>query len=351
MKKILLLGSLSWWAVATLAGEPATAARQDRLAQSPPRKVVVATACHWFSATMDADERAATIERLGAEAVAEASRLFPSTGLDLFVLPEHALQRRGVTAAERALRLDQEPVRRVVALAARHRTWLVLPMILNEEHAGGQVFSNAAVLVDRTGKVAGIYRKTHPLAAADGSFENGLSPGGSYPIFATDFGHVGIQICWDMAYDEGWAALAAGGAELVVLPSASPQNVRPAAYAQRYRYWVVNSTPRDNVSVFNPLGLAEAQRTTPGVLVHRFDLVSVVAHWSPRIEEGRAFRQRFGDRGGFTWSSREDAGLFWSNDARTPVGMMLRELGVESMDAQVERIGAELARTRARPRS
>jgi hypothetical protein len=31
--------------------------------------------------------------------------------------------------------------------------------------------------------------------------------------------------------------------------------------------------------------------------------------------------------------------------------MMLRELGVESMDAQVERIGAELARTRARPRS
>jgi predicted amidohydrolase len=340
MKTILLL--LSCAAVSLRANEFPPAARQALLAQSPPRKVVVATVCHWFDAKADADERAAAIDRLFAEAVAETGRRFPGAGLDLFVLPEHALQRRGSVAADRALRLDEEPVRRIVAAVARHKTWLILPMILREDAGGRQVFSNAAVLFDRTGTVVGIYRKTHPITTEDGTFENGITPGRDYPVFATDFGRVGMQICWDMSYDEGWAALAAGGAELVVLPSASPQNVRPASHAQRFGYWVVSSTPRDNAAVFNPLGLIDAQVTKPGVLVHRFDLVSVAVHWSPRIEEGRAFQRRFGNRGGYVWSAREDTGLFWSNEHSTPVGTMLQELGVEPMASQIERIGTAL---------
>ena len=150
-----------------------------------------------------------------------------------------------------------------------------------------------------------------------------------------------------MAYDDGWAALAASGAELVALPSMSPQNVRPASYAQRHRYLVVNATLRDNATIFNPLGLADAQRTKPGVLVHRFDLVTAAVHWSARIEEGRIFQRRFGARGGFVWNAREDTGLFWSNDPQTPVGTMLRELGLETMDAQAGRI--ETTRRAAMP--
>jgi len=340
MRKILL--PLFCLAVAVRANEFSPAARQALLAQSPPRKVVVATVCHWFNATADADERAAAIGRLLAEAVAETGRRFPGAGLDLFVLPEHALQRRGSAAAVRALRLDEEPVRRVAAAVARHKAWLILPMILREDADGRPVLSNAAVLFDRTGTVAGIYRKTHPITTEDGAFENGITPGRDYPVFTTDFGRVGVQICWDMSYDEGWAALAAGGAELVVLPSASPQNVRPASHAQRFGYWVVSSTPRDNAAVFNPLGLIDAQVTKPGVLVHRFDLVSVAVHWSTRIEEGRAFQRRFGHRGGYVWSAREDTGLFWSNDPSTPVGTLLQELGVEPMAAQIERVGNAL---------
>ena len=81
------------------------------------------------------------------------------------------------------------------------------------------------------------------------------------------------------------------------------------------------------------------------MLVHRFDLVSAVVHWSPEIEEGRAFQRRFGDRGGFVWSAREDTGLFWSNDPQRSIGAMLKELRVEPMDSQVERIGRALGLT------
>lgn len=338
----LLLG----FALVGSAAEPSAAEREAARLQSPPRKVVVATVCTWLGAQLGADERVAAIDRLLAESAAEAARRFPGAGLDLFVLPEGALRRPGAAAADKALRLDDPPVRGVAALAARQKTWLVLPLILREDVGGRMSFSNAAVLLDRAGRVAGIYRKTHPTADAAGVFEHGVTPGRDYPVFTTDFGRLGLQICWDMAYDDGWAALAAAGAELVALPSMSPQNIPLAGHARRHRYWIVSGTPRDNAAVFNPAGFVDAQVTKPGVLVHRFDLVSAAVHWSARIEEGRAFQRRFGERGGFVWNAREDTGLFWSNDPAMPVGTMLRELGLETMDAQVARIDGELARER-----
>lgn len=318
--------------------------RQTQRSDMPPRKVIVASACVALSQMSEPQDRADKIAALMDQAAAECSRRYPGSRLDLFVLPENALRRGAAAqpASAKALTLDDLSVRFLADQAARRNVWLLLPMTLAEKSAVTTVYRNAAVLFDRKGQVSGIYRKTHPTAAKNGIFENGITPGRDYPVFATDFGRLGVQICWDMSYEEGWKALAEGGAELVAVPSMSPQNVRLAGYAQRYRYWVVNSTPRDNVTVFNPIGLADAQRTESGVLVHRFDLASVVVHWSPGIEEGKAFARRFGRDGGFLWSRREDTGLFWSNIETKSVGAMLRELEVETMDAQVERIAERL---------
>jgi apolipoprotein N-acyltransferase len=295
----------------------------------PPRKVTVATVIARLAG--DAAARTAMIDRLVAEAQATGR-------LDLVVLPEAALQAGGRTAAEQALAIDDPAVQAVAAMARRAGAYVVLPMILRE----GAACANAAVLLDRGGAVAGIYRKVHPVAGADGVFEGGITPGRTYPVFTCDFGRLGIQICWDMSYEEGWRALAEAGAELVALPTMSPQTVRPAAYAQRFRYWVVNATPRDNATVWNPIGLPDAHIESPGVLVHRFDLSAAVVHWSTAIEEGRAFARAFTGRGGFSWSAREDTGLFWSDDPATPVAAMLRQLGVEEMDATIARIGKYL---------
>jgi hypothetical protein len=156
-------------------------------------------------------------------------------------------------------------------------------------------------------------------------------------VFECDFGKLGIQICWDMSYDDGWAELARRGAELIAVPSASPQTLRPAAYALRHRYYVATSTPRDNVSIFNSVGMTEAQRTAPGALVHTIDLSHAVLHWSERLEEGRALARRYGGRVGYVYSAREDTGVFWSNDPALPIGAMLRGTGLETMDEQVDR--------------
>jgi hypothetical protein len=140
-----------------------------------------------------------------------------------------------------------------------------------------------------------------------------------------------------MVYEEAWDAVARGGAEIVALPSASAQNARPMAAALRHHYYVVNSTPRNNVAVFDPIGLTVAQSTSPGVLVCEIDLAYAVLHWSPTLKEGRAFTTRFGSKVGHAYSEREGTGIFWSNDVEMSIGAMMRDVGLWEMPEAIER--------------
>ena len=79
----------------------------------------------------------------------------------------------------------------------------------------GDAVYNTAVLLDRTGAVAGRYRKTH---LPESEIEAGLTPGDDYPVFYTDFGVLGIQICYDNDFPEVARALALNGAEVICTP-------------------------------------------------------------------------------------------------------------------------------------
>jgi predicted amidohydrolase len=281
------------------------------------------------------DELAALVEEMAAR----AEEAWPGHGLDLAVLPEAVLTPNADQAADRSIRLDDPAVDRFRALARRHETYLVLALDLAEDGPAGPSYANAVAVLDRQGEVAGIYRKAHPVSVVGcPDDEGGVTPGADFPVFACDFGTLGVQICWDVVYDDGWAALADAGAELVAFPSASPATIRTAAHAARHRYFVVSSTPRDNAAVYEPTGLVAARVHDHGaVLVHRLDLSHAVLGWSPALREGEALRERFGDRVGFHYSRREDIGLFWSDDDTTTVETMIATVGAEEIDAQIER--------------
>ncbi|RIQ32479.1 carbon-nitrogen hydrolase family protein [Jiangella rhizosphaerae] len=299
-----------------------------------PRMVVVGTTVFGGGAPFPGVlERSREVSGL-VDRMAAAASGTTRGGLDLVVLPELVAGPPGPVAVARALPLDHPVLEVYGSMARRHRTYLVVTLDLAD---GGAVW-NAAVLLDRAGDVVGVYRKAHPVAATgSSSFEGGVTPGTSFPVFACDFGAVGIQICWDVMYDDGWQALAAGGAEMVAFPSASPATVRTAAHAARHRYYVVSSTPRDNAAVYEPSGLVAARLLGPGVLVHELDLSYAVLGWSASLRDGLAFREAFGDRAGYHYSPREDVGLFWSNDPATPIDAMTARLGVEDLRDQVAR--------------
>jgi len=314
---------------------PAPSERRDRL----PRKVLVGTVVSGYDVfTLPLEKRLQRMDEIVEAIAARARSEFPAKPLDLVVLPETFIARPGDGLAQRTVRLE-EVLQRIAACASGHRCYLVVPLLLREADPPER-FSNAALLVDRQGRVAGIYRKVHPVAAQGSDvLEDGITPGGAFPVFDCDFGRLGIQICFDMLYADGWQALARQGAEIVALPSASPETTSPAMYAMQHQYYIVSATPRDHAAVFSPLGLIEDQATQEGaVLVHQIDLSFALLHWEAVLEEGEALRRRFGDRVGFHYYHPEDKGIFWSNDPRMSIGQMIGGLGLSESNANVERI-------------
>ncbi len=79
----------------------------------------------------------------------------------------------------------------------------------------GPLIYNTAVLIDREGRIAGKYRKVH-LPLSEG--EAGYTPGSEYPVFPTDFGKVGMLICWDHWFPEAARILRLKGAEMILVP-------------------------------------------------------------------------------------------------------------------------------------
>jgi predicted amidohydrolase len=316
---------------------PASAAAAVHPWDRLPRKVLVGTEVSGYDVvlTFSLDQRLQRMDELVDSMAAQAKLNYPGKRLDLAVLTEYFMARPGNTLAERAVRLgDVES--RIAACAKRHGCYIVVPMILREEGAP-VTYSNAAVLVDREGRITGIYRKVHPCSdLKEVLLEDGMTPGRSFPVFDCDFGRVGIQVCYDIFFADGWDALSKQGAEIVALASETPETVRPSMYALQHRYYIVSATPRDHAAVYSPLGVVEAQTTQEGVLVHQIDLSFAIVGWEDGLDGGKGVTRKFGDKVGYNYYSDQDVGIFWSNDPATNIGKMIGSLGFPEIDQETE---------------
>ena len=127
--------------------------------------------------------------------------------------------------------------------ARKHHCYIVCPIYTKEN---GHYY-NSAVFIDRRGKVLGEYRKIHPTV---GEMNNGVTPGAlKPPVFRTDFGVVGAQICFDMEWHDGWQNLRKAGAEIVFWPSAFAGGMAVNTKAWQNKYVVVSSTRKDTSKI------------------------------------------------------------------------------------------------------
>jgi len=97
---------------------------------------------------------------------------------------------------------------------------IVLVTSLFEKRAAG-LYHNTAVVFEKDGTIAGIYRKMH-IPDDPAYYEKFyFTPGdlGFNPI-QTSLGKIGVLVCWDQWYPEAARLMALSGADLLVYPTA-----------------------------------------------------------------------------------------------------------------------------------
>jgi predicted amidohydrolase len=145
--------------------------------------------------------------------------LSESRDADVLVLPELFLSGYELTdAGAVAIELDGPEVGELRTAAGEADTALVVGAA--ERIANG--VANSALLIDRRGDLAGVYRKTHLFGAENDAY----TPGDELTTVKLDGRVVGPMICFDAEFPEVARTLTVRGAELLVTISANPVEFR-----------------------------------------------------------------------------------------------------------------------------
>jgi beta-ureidopropionase len=118
---------------------------------------------------------------------------------------------------------DGPTVNAMQALAKETGMVLVVPMFEKEQDG---FYYNTAAVIEADGTYLGKYRKTH-IPHVKGFWEKFyFRPGNTgYPTFDTAVGRIGVYICYDRHFPEGWRALGLNGAKIVFNPSATSRGL------------------------------------------------------------------------------------------------------------------------------
>jgi N-carbamoylputrescine amidase len=148
---------------------------------------------------------------------------------------------------------DGPTTKRFQALAKELGIVIVLP-IYELESAG--FYYNTAVVIDADGSYLGKYRKHH-IPQVRGFWEKYyFKPGNlGFPVFDTAVGRVGVYICYDRHFPEGWRALGLHGAEIVYNPSATSRGL--SAYLWQLEQPAAAVANEYYVAAINRVGVEE----------------------------------------------------------------------------------------------
>jgi len=180
------------------------------------------------------------------------SRVLPDKP-DLIVVPEACDRPRGISPDKLKdyYRIRKNQVRDYFAQVARDNNCYVVYSAKRAVADG--TWRNSSVLIDRKGKVVGVYNKNHPTI---GEIDGGIVAGRDAPVIECDFGRVAFAICFDLNIDEIRLKYVKAKPDLIVFSSMYHGGMMQAYWAYSCRSHFVGAiagraTPSQ---ILNPLG-------------------------------------------------------------------------------------------------
>jgi predicted amidohydrolase len=266
-------------------------------------------------------------------------------GADLIALPETC---RGQNEKSQES-LEGPTITAIARLAKKYRTYIVCPI---DRREGEQRF-NSAVLLDRAGQVVSMYNKLYPVWQEECLKKPAVLPGEGIVVCQTDFGRVGIAICFDVNWAPLWERMANQGVELVIWPSAYSAGKSLQARAITYNYYIVSSTWVPDCRVYDIDGeqlVHDQNNSGNGTNVTRItlDLDRCIFHQDINVPEKRdkLIKEHGEEVVQEKWLPMEGWFVLKAKQAGVSARQLAREYGLEELRHYINRSRSEIDKCR-----
>ena len=256
---------------------------------------------------------------------------------DLIVLTEVCDDPGGLNNQEQAeyYRVRKNQVQDFFASAAKENRCYIAFGTQREESGG--IWRNSCVVLDREGKMAGVYNKNYPVL---GEMNSGIVPGDKTSIIQCDFGRVGCAICFDLNFVELRDRYAALQPDILLFISQWHGGLEQTTWAYACRsFFVCSYSFRSFPSeVRNPFGEIVATSThNYNYAVATVNLDYKIVHQDFNLVKIVELKKKYGDKVIITEQGELGVLMITSEHDQISADEMIKEFNIELLDDYFER--------------
>lgn len=260
---------------------------------------------------------------------------------DVIVLPE-TIQTSWVTESKTLDQIAEDEhqpghITSILAgVAKQHNCYITCPIVTKKD---GQFF-NSSILLNRMGQVDGVFHKVRPTATEiiPGKYYQGggVTPGPLRPpVFKTDFGTVGMQICADASWSENWQSLKHDGAEMVLFPSQGPYSNTLSDHAWFNHYYIISATGEDARIIDISGDVLASDGEFARWVCAPVNLEKVLLHIWPQTLKFKDIQKKYGRKVRFQVFHLENWATLESLDPDIKIKDILKEYDLPTYDEQI----------------
>jgi predicted amidohydrolase len=229
--------------------------------------------------------------------------------------------------------------------AKRLKTWFICPLYRYKDAAHTL---NSAFVFNREGELVAEYNKIFPWWF-EFTEKPSCEPGNHLTVVDTDFGKIGIAICFDVNFPVVWKKMEEAGAELVVWPSDYSAGRALQAHAMMNHYYIVSATRVPDSAVYDISGDELRYCRNDGMVINKttLDLDRSIYHTNfnfTGFDEGKLKKllEKYPDISVEKIFDRESWFILSSKNQNVDVKKAASEFGLEELRAYIRRSGTSI---------
>ncbi len=218
-------------------------------------------------------------------------------GVQMLSFPE-VYPRPDLPPAEGAEEIGGQTSSWAMERAREYNMYIIWPMWERE----ADTLWNSALLINPRGELVGVYHKMNPTI---GEIENGIRPGEEASVFDTEFGRVGMCICFDLNFRNIMEGLRKNGAEVVFFCSMYRGGRQVRWWAQESGYYIVSAIGAELGQIVDLTGRQLEESTYEALITHRINLNRRLLHMDYNWDKMDAILEKYGSDVTFDYVTQE----------------------------------------------